>query len=603
MNRKDRRREKAKKRAGRDRGPVNWPNFDPQAVFEAAIADRKAGRLDAAEDGYRQILSVFPENAGVNVNLAIVLRERGRIEEAAERYDEAIADCRRAIELAPGMVEALNTLGAIHQAAGDLEAAERAYQEALAETSSHAEVLTNLGSLEARRGNFEVAIQWYGKALAVDPAYGEAHLNRGIALRELERFEEAAAAFRRVVEIDPHHAGAQVNLGTALAAMCRTEAALACYEEALALAPNLAEAHLNRGNALRDLGRLEGSIASYREALAYQPESVDAHFNLALALLAAGDFEAGWKEHEWRWRTENLKPIARDFDKPQWDGSPLGAKSVLVWNEQGIGDEIMYSLCLTDMLAENPEARLLLECDGRLAGMFRRTYPRLTVLGRDRSDTRGNGVARPDFDFHIPLGSLQQHFRNKCDDFPAVITRLRPDPEKLAFWRQRLDQLGDGLKVGIAWRGGVLLSMKQQKSVPLEILNPILNVSGIQFVNLQYGDCADDLAATERTFGITIHDWPDLDPIEDIESQAALIANLDLVIQTSNASAHLAGALNVPVWILVSAAPNWRWGTTGETCLWYPSMRVFRQPTAGDWKGLAQEVTAALRSWVSAEEA
>jgi len=657
MNRKDRRRNKAEIRARRGRGPANWPDFDPQALFKAAVADRKAGRLDAAEKGYRQILSVFPENAGVNVNLAIVLRELGRLEEAAEccrtaieseprlvqarialgsletelgrpdsaleqfdaalelepgvpgtlvnrsialralrRFDEATQDCLSAIQQAPDMAEARNTLGAIQQAAGKLDDAERTYNEVLARFPKHAEALINLASLHNRRGRYDDAVGCCDEALAADPSFVEAHVNKGIARREQGRAEDAATAFGEALALDPTNAGARVNLGTAMAAMGRNTDALACYEDALTLAPGLAEAHLNRGNALRDLGRLTEGIASYRDALAHQPDSVDAHFNLALALLAAGDFEAGWREHEWRWKTEKLKPFSRDFDQPLWDGSPLGTKSLLVWNEQGIGDEVMFSLCLPDLLASNPEARILLECDGRLVGMLGRTYPNLTILGRDRFDTRGDFVARPQFDVHIPAGSLQQHYRGSLNAFPSVIIGLRPDAEKLARWRHRLDGIGTGLKVGIAWRGGVLQSLRQQKSIALETLIPVLTVAGIHFVNLQYGDCANELAAIERDCGVTIHDWPDLDPIADIEDQAALIANLDLVIQTSNASAHMAGAMDIPVWTLVCAAPDWRWGTTGDTCPWYPSMRIFRQRMPGDWKGLAEEIAGKLET-------
>jgi len=664
MNRKDRRRQKAEMRARTNRGAANWPDFDPQAVFKAAIAERKAGRLDAAEQGYRQILSVFPENAGVNVNLAIVLRELGRLEEAAEccrtavdseprlvqarvalgsletelgrpeiaieqfdaalelepdapctlinrsialraleRYDEAVEDCLRAIEQAPDMFEARNTLGAIHQAAGELDEAEWAYNDVLARFPNHPEALTNLASVHNRRGRYDDAVRCCDEALAADPSFVEAHINKGIAQREQRRAEDAATAFGEALALDPTNAAARVNLGTAMAAMGRNKDALACYDDALALVPGLAEAHLNRGNALRDLGRLEEGIVSYRDALVCQPDSVDAHFNLALALLAAGDLEAGWKEHEWRWETEKLRPFARDFDQPQWDGGPLGTRSLLVWNEQGVGDEIMFSLCLPDLLAGNPEARILLECDSRLAGMFRRTYPRLTVLGRDRFDTRGADVERPHFDVHIPAGSLQQHFRGARDDFPSTIAGMHSDPESLEFWRQRLDALGDGLKVGTAWRGGTLRQMKQRKSVPLETFAALLTMPGVHFVNLQYGDCAGELASAERACGTTIHHWPDLDPIADIEGQAALIANLDLVIQTSNASAHLAGAMNVPVWNLVPAAPDWRWGMTGETCLWYPIMRIFRQGTTDDWTGLAQDVALALRSRITADEA
>jgi len=663
MNRKDRRRVKAERRAGRGRGSENWPEFDPQAVFEAAIADRKAGRLDAAEQGYRQILSVFPDNAGVNVNLAIVLRELGRLEEAAEccrtavaseprlvqarvalgsleteldrpeaaleqfdaalelepdapgtlvnrsialraleRFDAAARDCQRAIDRAPDMFEARNTLGPIQQAAGKLDDAERTYNDVLARFPKHPDALTNLASVHNRRGRYDDAIQCCNEALATAPTFVEAHINKGVARREQGRADDAATAFGEALALDPTNAGARVNLGTAMAAMGRSKDALACYDDALALAPGLAEAHLNRGNALRDLGRLDEGIASYRDALARQPQSADAHFNLALALLAASDLEAGWKEHEWRWKTETMKPFARDFEQPRWDGAPLGGKTLLIWNEQGIGDEIMFSLCLPDLLAGHPDAQVLLECDNRLADMFRRTYPNLTVLGRDRFDIRGDGVARPPFDLHLPAGSLQQYFRGAREDFPAAISGLRPDPGKLELWRRRLNGLGDGFKVGIAWRGGTLRQMKERKSVPLEMFDAILTIPGVHFVNLQYGECADDLAAAERICGATVHHWPDLDPITDIEGQAALIANLDLVIQTSNASAHLAGALNVPVWNLVSAAPDWRWGTTGEACLWYPSMRLFRQRTPGDWKGLADTVALALRSRVNTGE-
>jgi len=533
--------------------------FDPQAVFKNALALRQAGRLSESEAEYRKILGVYPEHPELNANFALVLRD-------LEKFEESANCCRIAIRANPNLAEAYATLGAI----------------------------------EMDLGQFEVAVENFDKALTINPTLAAAGQNKALALMSLGRARQVAGnsegaieAYRSVLELSMNHPDARNNLAVALSETGQLDAALVEIDFVVSNNPNYVEAHLNRGNILRDLGRNDAAVSAYQKVLELDPNSVDGHLNLGLTLLCLEQFEAGWQEFDWRWQTENLKPFARKFAVPEWQGEALNGHKLLIWTEQGLGDEILFSTILPDVIGRIGADAIIFECETRLAGLYQRTYPYIQVISKEKNDPRAEQVAHPSYDVQISAGSLARHFRARSDDFPGEISSLLADPEKKALWSERISALGPGLKVGIAWRGGMLGSLKKRKSIELTLFEAILRQENCHFINLQYGDCRDDLALA-KNIGVTVHDWPDVDPLADLETQTAQIANLDLVIQTSNASVHLAGALNIPIWNLVAFSADWRWGHTGERSLWYPSMRICRQETGRDWEGLIRRVADEL---------
>jgi hypothetical protein len=280
-----------------------------------------------------------------------------------------------------------------------------------------------------------------------------------------------------------------------------------------------------------------------------------------------------------------------------WDGSPLEGRRILVWWEQGVGDELMFSTCLPDLLRTANPDECMLECDGRLAGLFERAYPELTVIAKLADTDARRDDAYPPFDVHIPIGGLAQVLRGGLDRFPDHIRQMSADPERTALWRSRFDEIGPNPKIGIAWRGGGMTHVREVRSIAVEFMKPLLAVDGVDFINLQYGERSEDLAAMALETGVSVHDWPDVDPLTDLEGQAAQIACLDLVIQNSNASAHLAGSLGVPVWNILTFAPDFRWFLGSDRTPWYPAMRLFRQPGPGDWRGAVEQVARDLEQW------
>jgi len=623
MSRRDRRREKAKKKAG-GRAAVPPPGFDANAVFQSAVADQKAGRFDVAEAAYRQLLAFMPDSAAINSNLAVVLRLLGKL-------DDALVCCRRAVKTDPNLAQGHSTMGAVlmdmglpeeavpaHQKAisidpglaaahmnlavafkelDRLDEAKMACEKGLALAPGQAEAHNTLGSILQASGQNDAARASYQRSLEINPAEPDALTNMG-ALSALEgHFEDAADSYRRALEADPNYVKAQSNLGAALVRLGRHGEAVEAYEQALAKQPEFAEARVNLGNALRDLGNWEEAEAAYRRALESDPDNAEGHLGLSVVLLLNGRLEEGWAEYEWRWKIEFMAGSWRGFQAPVWDGSPLEGRKILVWWEQGVGDELMFSTCLPDLIETAKPSECILECDSRLTGLFERAYPEVNVMGKLPDADARRDDAYPPFDVHISIGGLARLLRGGLDKFPDQVRRMTADPERAALWRSRFDEISPNPKIGIAWRGGGMTHVREMRSIAVEFMKPLLAVDGVDFINLQYGDRADDLAAMQRETGVTVHDWPDVDPLTNLEGQAAQIACLDLVIQTSNASAHLAGSLGVPVWNIIPFAPDFRWFLGSERTPWYPPMRLFRQPGPGDWRSVVQQVAGALEQW------
>ncbi|NUB17450.1 hypothetical protein GAY28_37535, partial [Azospirillum brasilense] len=261
------------------------------------------------------------------------------------------------------------------------------------------------------------------------------------------------------------------------------------------------------------------AIASFHQAIRINPALPPAHYNLALLLLARGELRAGWAEHDWRFDTPQFRDQKRRFAARPWRGENISSARLLVWREQGVGDEILFSSCYPDLLRR--AGHLVVECDRRLASLFARSLPGATV--------RPPTVEPRDVDVQIAAASLPRLLRSDWKRFPAQ-PWLVPEPGRLDRWRDRLAALGPGLKVGIAWRSQVMDGERRAAYVTLDAFAPLFALPGGVFVNLQYGDCAAEIAAAEARFGVTIHRWDDLDLKDDFEAAAALTANLDLAV-------------------------------------------------------------------------
>ncbi len=416
------------------------------------------------------------------------------------------------------------------------------------------------------------AVAAYRKAIRINPGLAPAHFNLGQLLREERDYEGAATCFEAAVRLRPTAGDAWLNLGAMLERLERHQEAVAMYRRAVECVSEDVRPRYNLANALLALGEFSEAAEAYRAVLEQEPDFTGAQWNLATALLAGGSFQAGWTHYEHRWTHLGVDP-ARRFPWPLWAGEPVAAKRILVWREQGLGDELLFATCLRDLAAAGAEVTLAVS--PRLVGMLTRAFPGVTVI-----DDGAWGDAA--FDFQVPLGTLPRYLRKNRDAFPLQTKFLTPDSAHATRWTARLDALGPGLKVGICWRSGMMTEERSRTYSRLEEWGPVLTTPGIHWINLQYDDCLAELMAAEAEHGITIHRWDGEDLKNDLESVLGLIWNLDAVVTAPTAVSSLAGAAGVPTWQIDNGMD---WTAHGEDrSPWFPSIRLIRRGFgSADW--------------------
>jgi hypothetical protein len=376
---------------------------------------------------------------------------------------------------------------------------------------------------------------------------------------------------------------------------------MACYQRVLALQPNYAKAHYSVGCALHAAGELDQALVRYRISRALQPDLAEAAFSESLALLLQGNFAAGWQNFEARWHTKDHDTPMRAYRQPLWRGEKLATGRLLIWREQGVGDEIMFAGLIPDVLRTGN--RCLLDCDPRLQPLFARSFPGVDVVSglspaNDPENHSGNALGNDsEYDLqlqiaaHLPSGSLPALFRPTSTAFAATTSPyLIADPAARARFRARY---ADKRRlVGLAWYTNNPKTGRD-RSIDLSAFAPLFARPDIQWVSLQYG-LPDRLQSEAAAAGAPILIDRSVDQFSSIDLFAAQIAALDMVITIDNSTAHLAGALGVPTWVLLPFAPDWRWLQAIEASPWYPTLRLFRQPRPGDWQSVMEKVQNAL---------
>jgi len=555
------------------------------AHFNLGNALRLLERLDEAEAAYRWAIDVKPDFAEAYNNLGVLYTMRGRHAESADHY-------RRAIELNPRFAEGHCNLGRAMFEEEDYTAAAEHLQTAIRVKSDYPLAHFRLGNAYYKQQRLQEAVASYRNALRLDPHHGEAHSNLGNALRELEQYAEAEASYRRALDYLPGLAATHINLAAALKDQEKYDEAIAHYHRAVELDPDFAEVHQQLAHTLKEACRFDEAEAAYREAQRCRSNYPEAHADRGLILLSQGKFEEGWPEYEWRLQTKDAQIR---FTEPIWQGESLRGKRVLVYAEQGIGDEIMFGSCLPRIAAEAAEC--VVECDRRMMALFRRSFPQVRVIAKGPKPTGPDDRRTLGMDVQIAIGSLPCYLGWRLDTPGNEGGYLVPDAEAGRKWRSRLAELEPGLKIGISWRGG-LAAAGRRRSTRLGQWAELFGVEGTQFINLQYGDCKAELAEASRDLGATIHDWDDANPLRDLDDFAAEIAALDLVISADNSTVHMAGALGIPTWTLVPLPPDWRWMLDRDDAPWYPSLRLFRQTQRGHWAPVFRRVADELRRYV-----
>ena len=564
--------------------------MDIEKRLDQAVAFHQAGQLSKAERLCQQVLADNPRNADALHLLGVVAYQVGR-------HEIAVNLITHAIEIDPQQIEAYNNLGIVFKEQKKLEKSIQTYHKAIEINPDHAEAHYNLGNAYQEQGKSEKSIQAYHKAIKIQPDYAEVYNNLGIVFKKQGKLEKSIQAYHKAIEIKPNYAEAYNNLGNAYQGQGKSEKSIQAYHKAIEIKPNYMQVYNNMGNAYQEQRELELAIQAYHEAIKIQPNFAEAHNNLGQILLLLGNFHQGWEEYEWRWQCRNSPAGERNFPQPLWNGSNLHGKSILVWTEQGLGDEIMFANLLDSL--KKIGTNIIVECEKRLVPFFQRSFPEIQFAPRENPPN--SRLLNSDIDYQIPIGSLGQWLRTDEDSFKqnrqSYLTTCAEKSEQI---QKRYKSLADdNILVGISWKSiGIKQRQTLSKSTALKDWTSILSRRGCHFINLQYGDTEPELEQFQAVTGLRIYHDQEIDPLQNLDDFAAQVSALDLVISTSNTTAHIAGALGKRVWTLLPYMPDWRWMLNRNDTLWYPCMRLFRQHTIGDWNDVFQRVGLALEQYV-----
>lgn len=551
-----------------------------EAHYNHGIVLSDLRRPHEAEAAYRHALRGLPDFAELHNNLGSVLVELGRPDEADAAY-------RQALTIRPQYPEALNNLAGVLKGAQRLVEAELACRLALAMRPDYADAHLNLGAVLVDFGRLPEAEAAYREAIAHRADYAEAHYNLGIALFRQERFSEAEAAYREAIRWQPGIAHAHNNLGCVLRLLDRFPEAADAFRQALHVCPELAEAHANLGNVLAQFGRWPEAESAYRQALALRADYADARFGLAVLLLSLGRFEEGWPLYEWRYEQPTfVHHQTRALLKcPQWTGDSLAGRSLLLWQEDGLGDMLQFSRYIVLLKAQGA-AHIALACVPPLHRLMAGVDGVDAVLDHSTAAARASG-----YDCWTSLLSAPLYLRTTIDTIPGA-AQFMVEPMLVEQWRPMLDALPPGRRIGLVWKGNAKHHNDANRSMPsLATLAPLWSVPGLSFISLQKGqgeDEARDPPAAQPLLDLGVK-------ITDFADSAAIVAQLDLVICVDTSIAHLAASVGTPCWVLLPQTDlDWRWLHEREDSPWYPNtMRLFRQRMDEAWPAVVERVRIA----------
>ena len=545
------------------------------ALIYRGLGLAESGRHEAALKDFDRALQLDPQSV-------FALHNRANVLIALNRHKDARVSIETLLRLSPGYVPALSNYAI-------LLSSEKKYRESLAVLDRALTMDANNPELMNARGHALAALKRYHDALAsydaaalLKPDSEAFQISRGNLFAELGRHDEALAAYEKAIALKPDSPEAHLNRANMLMEQNHLEDAVASCERSIALKPDYGPALVLRGNLLLHRDRPDDALAAYDTAVGATPDYAEAHYHRGSALLLHGHFERGWRDFEHRWQVADC-----GFDRPilrasEWRGEKLEGRSIVVYSEQGLGDAIQFARFLPRLAAMG--AKLTFLCHPGLVRLFRPFAAIMEVTAFSPAERR--------FDFQCALMSLAERFAIALDDLPGPIPYLFAENPLVEQWRARIGDMG--FRVGIFWQGNPHGKIDKGRSIPLAEYRPLAALPGVRLISLQKTHGLDQLA--HMPAGMRVETLGAFDEGADaFIDTAAIMQNLDLVVTSDTASAHLAGALGRPVWVAVKHMPDWRWMLERTDSPWYPTMRLFRQPARGDWQSVFAAMTEALR--------
>ena len=579
-------------------------------LFEQAIESFNKKEYDKSKFLYEEILKINPKSSNIYGNLGVIYKIKGDINTAIKCYIEAIKLNPKnllvynnlgnafkevknykmalqvymdALKINPKDFNMFNNLGIVFELIGDSNRAIEAYKQAVKINPNYAKAINNIGVVLYKQKKYKESAQIFEIALQSDPNYNEVYSNKGAAYNKAKDYDKAKESLEMAIKKMPNHGGAYTNLGNVYNKLFDYKTAAKMHEKSIELEPKGSNAYSNLGTSYKYLGFSTKAINSYKKAIELDPNFVNAHFDLATMYLANEDFSNGWKEYEWRFKKEEMIPHIikhKDiFSKPMFTGSEdIKDKTLLLHSEQGYGDSIQF-IRFAPVLKEKFGCKIAVKCREGLKELFQ-TMPEIDVIV-DRSE------ATPEFDYQLSIMSMPFVLGMKSiNDLPKQMPYLKSTPDKALEIKKEKGKIN----IGICWSASITGESYEGKVFDLKFFEPLMNNPKINLYSLQVGDGSEDIK--KLGFEDKIIDLSS--KFTDFSKTAYLIDNLDLVISSDTAVAHLAGALNKEVWIPLQKIPDWRWTNKGETTKWYPSAKLFRQKTARAWEGVFQSINAKL---------
>jgi Tfp pilus assembly protein PilF len=498
-------------------------------------------------------------------------------------------------------------LAIARERASDFASAVQAYEMALKLLPDHAEIANDMGRLAFRLGMIPEAEKLFRHFLARFPDHPEGANNLAAAIRDQGRAEEAIEILRPAILKAPETPMLWNTMGTVLAEAGDFATAQIFLEEALRLDPGFLKARYNLGNAKLMQADAAGALAECDAALTgvvAEDERQMMRLARSTILLDLGRIGEGWDDYEARLHHQFANATQFSVGVPQWrPGADLAGKSLLVIGEQGLGDEVLFANTLPDVIERlGPNGRLTLAVEERLVPLFKRTFPKAEVGAHGTYMLGGRLVRAASFlettdgiDLWTPIASLLSEFRRSVEAYPSRERYLEPDPARVAHWRALLEKL-PGRKIGLLWKSAVNRDSRHRYFSPFAQWEPIVTLPGATFVNLQYGDCSEEIAFVKATWDVDIWTPPGIDLKQDLDDVAALCCAMDLVLGFSNATLNIGAACGAPTW-LISVPGAWpRLGT--ERYPWYPQTRVFLLEKFGEWGPVMGQVAGALHQFL-----
>lgn len=624
-----------------DRAIVAAPKF-PDVRYNRGLALATMGRHDDALQSYLQALTLNPLYADARLNLGLLLHAMGRTADATGAFramtkavpndargfynlgtcleqslpaapeahratvaEEARGAFTRTLQLDPKNPDAHFAFANLHAFLGEYGPAAERLKAALAlkpkwPDDLRANTLNDLGENLRKAGQFADAVGFLRQASALRPDDNIIKFNLAGALADHQMPEKAKAIYEDLITADPAFVRAHVNLASIYRDENRLDDSLALLEHAIARAPSF-QAYSNMAAAFADKGWLVASLIVHDKAVALKGDDFKTRYNRAIALLNIGDLARGWPDYDLRFLIPSENVPGRPTPPPYWKGEDIAGKRLFIWTEQGVGDEALYASMIPEMIAR--AGHCTIETSARMTPVFARSFPQATVVPRVGREEALKVAA--DADVQISAASLGQYLRTDLTRFPKHGGYLKADPVKRDHLRRRYEDLAQGRRiVGLAWKSKRQVYGGSKSSTPVD-LGAILNVPGVMFVNLQYGDVSGEIADARGKLGVDIYQDAEIDPLADMDGFFAQTAAMDLVISTSNSTVHVAGSMNIPTWLLLPYGRGalWYWFLRRSDSPWYPSIKITR--ASGTTPDQAWEtepsvrVAADLAQWVA----